>query len=177
MYRYVILALALTGCALPPSTFTRPADLYHPGDYHLSYDALYANLFWRCVTPGGGGLRVEGYAVTSMRSSMAILDFEVRLSARDAKGDMLAERWTYGDRINASNIEPIPFAISLPKAGEGARYDLFYQFVVPDGAGQARGGHRGQRVRLVGAGAGFDFFGTIHDVCGGQWRKKAAPSS
>jgi len=33
MYRYLILALVLAGCAMPTSNFTRPAELYHPGEY------------------------------------------------------------------------------------------------------------------------------------------------
>ena len=36
MYRYLILALVLAGCAVPTSNFTRPAELYHPGEYPWS---------------------------------------------------------------------------------------------------------------------------------------------
>ncbi len=176
MYRYLILALALTGCALPPSTFTRPADVYKPrAEFANYYDALYADFFWRCVTPEDGGVRVEGYAVTSLRSSMAFFNFEVRLFARDAKGDILADRWTYGDTIGAVRLVPVSFAISVPAAGEEVRYELYYRFETMDGGGQARGGHRRQQVRLVVFGAGMEVFGTIEDVCGERWRREDMP--
>jgi hypothetical protein len=176
MYRYLILALALTGCALPPSTFTRPADLYNPPEYPFYYDALYADLFWRCKTPEGGGVRVEGYAVSSTRSSMALLDFEVRLIAQDAKGNILADRWTYGDRVDADNVTPIPFAIAVPAAGEGVRHELYYRFQVPDGNGNGNGtAQHGRRVRLVSA-AGQEIFGTIEDVCSDRYRRKDMPT-
>ncbi|MFQ5934042.1 MAG: hypothetical protein ACE5KI_05310 [Dehalococcoidia bacterium] len=178
MYRYLIVALVLAGCTMSPSNFIQPADLYHPTEHPFTYDAFYADLFWRCTTPQGGGVRVEGYAVSSIRSNMALFDFQVRLIARDAKDNILADRWTYGDRLTASNIEPVPFAISLPVAGDGVRYDLYYTFEVPDGAGQARGGYRIHGVRLVVTGAGMEIFGTIEDVCGARWREKAVtPSS
>lgn len=177
MYRllYFILALALAGCA-SSSTFTRPADLYHPVGFPSSYDALFADLFWRCVTPKDGGVKVEGYAVTSMRSNMGIIDFQVRLIALDGKGNILADRWKYGDLLNASNIEPVPFTVALPATGDVAGYDLYYSFKTPDGngngGGQAMRPRQGTRVRLV---AGFDYFGTIKDVCGAKYRRKEAP--
>ena len=176
MYRYLILALALTGCALPPSTFTRPADLYNPpAEYAYYYDALWADLFWRCTTPEGEGVRVEGYAVSSLRNNMAFFNFEVRLFALDAKGNILADRWTYGNTTGAVRLEPVSFAISVPAAGEEVRYDLYYRFESMDGGGQARGGHRRQQVRLVVFGAGMEVFGTIEDVCGERWRRKDMP--
>ena len=182
MYRYLILALALTGCALPPSTFTRPADLYNPPEeYAYYYDALYADFFWRCVTPERGGVRVEGYAVSSLRNNIAILDFEVRLFALDAKGNILGDRWTYGDRLSPSNLDPVPFAITVPAAADVVRYDLYYYFEVPEwhgnngGDGGAQGRPRIQRVRVVLASMGLDYFGTIEDVCGGRWQRKLLP--
>ena len=57
MYRYLILALALgvTACG-PKSTFRQPVDIYNPpAEYAYYYDALYADFFWRCVTPERGG--------------------------------------------------------------------------------------------------------------------------
>lgn len=177
MYRYLIVALVLAGCTMSPSNFIQPADLYHPTEHPFAYDAFYADLFWRCTTPQGGGVLVEGYAVSSMRDYMALFDFQVRLIARDARGKILGDRWTYGDRLTASNIEPVPFAISLPAAGERVRYDLYYTFQVPDVGGQARGGQGSKLVRLVGM-DGYEVFGTIDDVCGARWRKKAVkPSS
>ena len=67
----LIMALALAGCAATPRTFTRPANLYDPAGYPFYYDALWADFFWRCPTPPEeGGVQVEGYAVSSMRSNM-----------------------------------------------------------------------------------------------------------
>jgi hypothetical protein len=162
MYRYLILALVIAGCASPPSTFTRPADVYKPGaEYAYAYDALYAELFWRCVTPEDR-TTVRGYAVSSLRNAVGLVNFEVRLTARAAKGEKLAEGWSYGDRLNAAQSEPVPFAVSVPATGEGVRYDLYYQFVVPGESG--RGGH-----------SGMNDFGTIEDACGPRYRRKQVP--
>ncbi len=162
MYRYLILALVIAGCASPPSTFTRPVDIYNPpAEYANYYDALYADFFWHCVTPEDR-TSVRGYAVSSLRNAVGLVNFEVRLTARAAKGEKLAEGWTYGDRLNAANSEPVPFAVSVPAAGEGVRYDLYYQFVVPGESG--RGGH-----------SGLNYFGTIEDACGPRYRRKQVP--
>ncbi len=178
MHRFLILALVLAGCASPPSTFRQPVDIYNPpAEYAYYYDALYADLFWRCVTPERGGVRVEGYAVTSLRNNMAILNFQVRLFARAAKGEVLAEGWSYGDRLNPSNLDPVPFTIAVPAADDVSRYDLYYNFEVPDGngnGGTARGTDRVQRVRMELA-AGLTWFGTIEDVCGVGWQRKVVP--
>ena len=178
IHRFLIVALVLAGCASPASTFRQPVDLYNPpAEYAYYYDALYADLFWRCVTPERGGLRIEGYAVTSLRNSMAILNFEVRLFARAAKGEVLAEGWSYGDRLSPSNLDPVPFAIAVPAADDVSRYDLYYNFEVADGngnGGTARGTDRVQRVRMELA-AGLTWFGTIEDVCGVRWQRKVLP--
>ncbi len=179
MYRYLILALALgvTACG-PKSTFRQPVDIYNPPpEYAYYYDALYADFFWRCVTPEQGGLRVEGYAVTSLRNNIAILDFEVRLFALDAKGNILGDRWTYGDRLSPSNLDPVPFAITVPAADDVSRYDLYYYFVSGGNGGNggaAQAPPRVQRVRIKLA-AGLTWFGTIEDVCGVRWQRKVLP--
>ncbi|MFQ5657586.1 MAG: hypothetical protein ACE5G5_08615 [Candidatus Methylomirabilales bacterium] len=159
MYRYLILALALTGCASSPSAFTRPADVFNPVDYTHSYDALFAELFWRCMGPGETGVNVEGYAVASMRNSIGLVNFQVRLTARDSKGSALAVRSAWGDRLSASQFEPVPFQISVPAVGEGVRYDVYYSFRVPE---------PGERMAQP-------HFGTVEDVCRGRWRRKAIP--
>ena len=162
MHRLMILTLVIAGCASPPSTFTRPADVYKPpAEYANYYDALYADFFWRCVTPEDR-TTVRGYAVSSLRNAVGLVNFEVRLTARAAKGEKLAEGWTYGDRLNAAQSEPVPFAVSVPAAGEGVRYDLYYQFVVPGESG--RGGD-----------SGMNYFGTIEDACGPRYRRKQVP--
>jgi hypothetical protein len=162
MHRLMILALVIAGCASPPSTFTRPADIYNPSaEYAYAYDALYAELFWHCVTPEDRTI-VGGYAVSSLRNMVGLVNFEVRLTARAAKGEKLAEGWTYGDRLNATQSEPVPFAVSVPAGGEGVRYDLYYQFVVPGESG--RGGH-----------SGMNYFGMIEDACSAQWQRKVVP--
>ena len=163
MVRTVILIMALTlaGCAATSRTFTRPANLYDPPEYPFYYDALWADFFWRCPTPEEDGVRVEGYAVSSTRSNMGILRFEVVLRARDAKGNIVVERWTYGDPLDADNITPIAFALAVPKAADAVGYDLFYWFQSRDGNGNGNGtSHRRSEPRVVRV-QGFGVFGTI----------------
>ncbi len=174
----LIVALVLAGCASPASTFRQPADVYNPpADYAYYYDALYADLFWRCVDGERGGVHVDGYAVTSLRSNMAILNFQVRLFARDAKGEKLGEGWTYGDRLSPSNLDPVPFTIAVPAAEEVARYDIYYNFEVPDGNGNGTTSQITPRVRKarIKLAAGLTYFGTIEDVCGARWQRKVTP--
>ena len=159
MYRYLIVALVLTGCASSGSTFTRPADVFNPVDYTHRYDGLFAVLFWNCVGPEETGVNVEGYAVASTRTGVGLNNFQVRLTARDSKGSALAVRSAWGARLNARQFEPVPFHISVPAAGEGGRYDIYYSFSVPEP------GERRAQVR----------FGTIEDVCGDRWQRKATP--
>jgi hypothetical protein len=159
MYRYLIVALVLTGCASSGSTFTRPADVFNPVDYTHRYDGLFAVLFWRCVGPEETGVNVEGYAVASRRTGVGLNNFQVRLTARDSKGSALAVRSVWGARLNARQFEPVPFQISVPAAGEGGRYDIYYSFRVREP------GERRDQVR----------FGTIEDVCGDRWQRKATP--
>ena len=159
MYRYLIVALVLTGCASSASTFTRPADVFNPVDYTHRYDGLFAVLFWRCVGPEETGVNVEGYAVASTRTGVGLNNFQVRLTARDSKGSALAVRSAWGARLNARQFEPVPFQISVPEAGEGIRYEIYYSFRVREP------GERRDQVR----------FGTIEDVCGDRWQRKATP--
>ena len=150
MHRLIVIAVVLAGCASPPSTFTRPADVFNPSaEYTYAYDALYAELFWHCVTPEDR-TTVGGYAVSSLRNMVGLVNFEVRLTARAAKGEKLAEGWTYGDRLNAAQSEPVPFAVSVAAADDVSRYDLSYQFVVPGESG--RGGAFGDELLRDGRG-------------------------
>lgn len=159
MYRYwmLILTLVLNGCASAQGTVSRPADVYNPANYPFYYDALSADLFWRCKTPDVGGVSVEGYAVASTRENLPIGNFQVTLRARDAKGKELVNRWTWGDRLNPTEFQPVPFTISVPAAEGVSRYDLYYAFDVP-----------GERRR-----SSERRFGTVEDVCGERWRRKA----
>jgi hypothetical protein len=175
MYRCLILVLALAGCAMQqsqsPSWFKQPADLYHPAEYPLYFDAVQADLFWRCMTPEEGGVRIEGYVMSSLRTSLPIYDFQVQLYARDAKGKIVADRWTQGDLAMASPNEQIPFAVSLPATGEGLHYDLYYWFQYPGAGGGGGRVQVGPRIALAQAGL-LPVSWTIQDVCDEKWRQR-----
>lgn len=154
MNRTLILALILTTWSVTPSTFAHAADVYDPANYPFYYDALYADLFWRCKTPDVGGVGIEGYAMASRGASVS--NFEVRLIARDAQGKKLADRSAYGESIHTYQFKPVPFQIAVPAGGEKIRHDLLYSFEVPtetrDNAHQ---------------------FGSIENACGEKWRRQA----
>ncbi|MFQ5656644.1 MAG: hypothetical protein ACE5G5_03825 [Candidatus Methylomirabilales bacterium] len=158
MYRYVILVLILTGCASSQSTFKRPNDLYYPNPvaYPYHYGDSFIDLFYRCTRPQAGGVLVEGYGVSSMNANVPVLNFEVKLTARSAHDRRLARKWTFGDDLDASPFDPVPFEVSVPVSSEAARYDLYYDFQYPDSR------------------AYQDQFATVKDVCGSRWRRKAS---
>jgi hypothetical protein len=150
----LILALVLIGWALPSSTFGQASGVYSPANYPFYYNALYADLFWRCKTPDVEGLGIEGYGVSSRGE--AIGELEVRLIARDAKGKKLADRSAYGKSLHTTQFKPVPFKIAVPAGGETVRYDLNYSFEVPSE-------ERSSRYQ----------FGAVEDACGARWRRQA----
>ncbi len=154
MYRSVILALIITGWMMPSRAFSQGSDLYDPANYPFYYNALYADLFWRCKTTDVRGVGLEGYAVSSRGEPIA--KFQVRLIARDPKGKQLSDRAAYGKSQSAHLSAPIPFAIAVPTGGETVRHDLLYSFEVPS---EDRTSRRQ--------------FGTAEDACGGRWRRQA----
>ena len=160
MYRYLILAVALTLTACgPKSTFKRPADIYNPNPtaYPFHYGSPYIDMFWHCMSPEGGGVSIAGYVATSTNQNLPPQNFSVILKAYNAKGQKLTERFTYGDDLDPDQFEPVPLEVSLPAVSGVARYDLYYSFVVVDG-----------REKL-------QQFGTVKDVCGGRYRRKEVP--
>ncbi|MFQ5961803.1 MAG: hypothetical protein ACE5MG_10425 [Candidatus Methylomirabilales bacterium] len=154
MKRTLILALVLTTWSLTPSAFAQAADVYDPANYPFYYNALYADLFWRCKTPDVGGVGIEGYAMASRGET--IRQFEVRLIARDAKGKKLADRSAYGESIHTRQFKPVPFQIAVPPGGEKIRHDLLYSFEVPNEAPDSQ--HQ---------------FRSVENACGEKWRRKA----
>ena len=159
MYRYLILALVLAGCAASASTFKRPADLYNPNpvSYPFHYSDPYVELFWRCQTPEAGGVSVEGYAASSTNANVPLMNFNVTLSAVDAEGRKLTRRFAWGTNPQPSRVNPVPFEVSVAAVAGAVRYDLYYDF-------QYRDGRTTQNQ-----------FATIEDVCGGRWRGKEVP--
>jgi hypothetical protein len=154
MFRTLIVVVTLTGLAFATRAFGQGSDVYNPANYPFHYDALYAELFWRCKTPDVGGVRVEGYAMSSRGD--AISKFEVRLIARDAKGKKLADRSAHGKSLHTTQYKPVPFEVSVPAGGEKVRHDLIYSFEVPSEERTSR-----------------DQFGSVEDACGARWRRQA----
>jgi hypothetical protein len=176
-YLMVTMALVLAGWPAPARTFQRPLDLYNPpAEFTHYHNAQHADLFWRCGDDERGDKHVEGYAVTSMRNNMAIINFQVRLFARDAKGNTLAEDWAYGHRRSPSNLEPVPFAISVRAVDKVARYDLHYSFMLPGGDGGASLGNPGVQTARLRLASRAPWFGTVEDVCGARWLRRSAPA-
>lgn len=160
--RYLILPAALilfTAACGSPSTFKRPADIYSPTPtpYPSHYSSPYVDMFWRCQTPAAGGVSIDGYVATSLKQDLPPQNFQVTLSGRDATGQKLNERFAYGDNLIPDQFTPVPFEISLAGKAGAVRYDLYYSFYVID-----------ERERL-------QQFGTVEDVCGARWLRKAAP--
>lgn len=160
MYRYLILALFLAGCASSGGTFARPANLIDPSParYPFAYSDPYVNLFWNCATPKAGGAAVDGYGTTSMNANVPLRNFNVVLSAHDAEGKRLTERDAWGDDLSPGRFDPVPFEVSVPAVSGTARYDLYYDF-------QYRDGFTIQ-----------DQFATVKDVCSAKWQRKAKPA-
>lgn len=158
MWRRAILipALILAGCA---GTFKQPGDLYNPplAEYPFQYGSPYVNMYWRCQTAQAGGVSVDGYAMASSNANLQLNNFNVTLSARNAEGKDLTERFAWGDNLAAGIVAPVPFEVSVSAPPGTARYDLYYDFTVKDGFERR------------------EIFWTIKDVCGDYWRRKAQP--
>ena len=162
MYRTLIaaLTLALTACGAK-STFQRPGDIFNPSAtaYPFHYGSPYIDMFYRCTTPAGGGISIDGYTVTSPNQNLPPQNFQVTLSAWDAEGHKLTQHFTYGDDLAPDQFDPVPFEISLPAVAGAVEYDLYYDFYVADrGSGK------------------LEEFGTVKNVCGGEYRRKAEPA-
>ena len=153
----VVLTLVLTACG-SPTTHTRPG-IYGPipAPYPSHYSSPYIDMFWRCETPAGGGVRIDGYVATSLNQDLPPQSFQVTLSARDAKGKKLTEGFAYADNLSPDQFTPVPFEISLPGVTGAVAYELYYSFHVID-----------ERKQL-------QQFGTVKDVCGARWLRGSPP--
>jgi len=158
MYRYVILCLALvlTGCA-STGEFKRPANVYDPemARFPFHYGTPYIDLFWRCTTPAAGGGGADGYAVASTNVNEGPQDFGVTMQGFNADGQKVIERFTWGWDGAPDQFDPVAFQVAVPAAAGVVRYDFYYSFYVVDGR---------QKMSQ---------FGTVKDVCGARWRRKA----
>ncbi len=154
MRRWLVLPLVLAGCA---GTFKQPGDLYNPplAEYPFQYSSPYVNMYWRCQTAQAEGVSVDGYAMASTNANLALSNFNVTLSARNAEGKDLTERFAWGDDLAPGLFSPVPFEVSVPAPPGTVRYDLYYDFTVKDGSERR------------------EIFWTIKDLCGAQWARKA----
>ncbi len=134
--RFVILAvvaLFLAGCAgmesgggggSAPVLYPPPGMDHRVGNSHLE-------LFWRCVRPEPGVLRLDGL-VANYNNAQPIRFFEAELVGVDAGGrERSAARGEARDQ-SIPTAQMSPFGISLKEGGDEARFDLYYNYQFQD---------------------------------------------
>ena len=128
-----LLALALGACALPAA---RPAP-YPPDAYAHRVASSHVVLYWNCVRPEPGILRVEGVAQNPWSSQ------EVRFLEVEVVGVNNQERTVSHAKGAAQDIlihtnQFSPFRMELRAAGSEVWFDLYYEYRFQDVEMEAR---------------------------------------
>lgn len=128
-----LLALPLITCA---SSAERP-PLTSPGAYAHRVASSHVVLYWNCVWPEPGILRVEGVAQNPWSSQ------EVRFLEVEVVGVNNQERTVSHAKGAAQDIlirtnQFSPFRMEMRPAGREVRFDLYYEYRFQDVEEQAR---------------------------------------
>jgi len=128
-----LLALTLSACASPAA---RPGP-YPPDAYAHRVASSHVVLYWNCVRPEAGILRVEGVAQNPWSSQ------EVRFLETELVGVNSQERTVSYAKGAAQDIlirtnQFSPFQMELRLAGGEVRFDLYYEYRFQDVEMEAR---------------------------------------
>lgn len=122
-----LLALALGACASPAA---RP-PLYSPGTYAHRVASSHVVLYWNCVRPEPGTLRVEGVAQNPW-SSQEVRFLEVEVVGVDNQERTVSYAKGAAQDILIRTNQFSPFQMELRPAGSEVRFDLYYEYRFQD---------------------------------------------
>lgn len=128
-----LLALTLSACASPAE---RP-PLYSPGTYAHRVASSHLVLYWNCVRPEPGILRVEGVAQNPW-SSQEVRFLEIELVGVDGRERTVSHAKGAAQDILIHTNQVSPFRMELRPAGSEVRFDLYYEYRFQDVEMEAR---------------------------------------
>lgn len=117
----VVVAMGVTACAAvdTPGTGTPLEAFAHRT---ATSDLV---LFWNCLEPAAGVLRVEGVAHNPWQAQ-PIAFLELQVVGVDAQGRQTAEGAGKARNIQIFTNQRSPFQLELRTAGTEVRFDLYY---------------------------------------------------
>jgi hypothetical protein len=128
-----LLALTLIACA---SSAERP-PLTSPGAYAHRVASSHVVLYWNCVGPEAGTLRVEGVAQNPW-FSQEVRFLELELVGVDGRERTVSHAKGAAQDILIRTNQFSPFQMELRPAGREVRFDLYYEYRFQDVDEQAR---------------------------------------
>ena len=130
----ILLSAGLAACAgdepfrLSQAT---PAP-YPPPDYAHRVATSHVVLYYNCVTPSPGGVRLDGVAFNPWSSQpVGALQFE--LVGVDTRGRPVSEAKTEARDFQLATNQSTPFQLDLKTAGNEVRFDLYYSYQFDEG--------------------------------------------
>jgi hypothetical protein len=118
---------SLAGCASTggPGAGTIPGS--PPGAFAHRVATSEVVLFWNCLQPEVGQLRLEGVAQNPWAAQpIRFLEFE--LVGLDAQGRMTAETAGMARDLQLHTNQTTPFKLDLKTTGTEVRFDLYYRY-------------------------------------------------
>ncbi len=133
------LAASVSACASAgvPQRGDGQASGYPPDVYAHRVATSHVVLYWNCVRPEAGALRVEGVAQNPW-STQPVRFLELELVGVDGQGRTVSlVKGEAGDILIHTN-QLSPFHLALRTAGSEVRFDLYYQYQFQDEEMEAR---------------------------------------
>ena len=128
-----VLVLALGACALPAA---RPSP-YPPDAYAHRVASSHVVLYWNCVRPEPGILRVQGVAQNPW-SSQEVRFLEAELVGVDGRERTVSYAKGAAQDILIRTNQFSLFQVELRAAGSEVRFDLYYEYRFQDVEMEAR---------------------------------------
>jgi len=157
-----MLAVSLTACtslgAQQASDSLRP--VYPPAAFSHRVGTMQVLLYWNCLRPEPGVLRLEGVIQSAYASEVRYPEFD--LVGLDANERVVSEAEGATQDLVIRTNQISPFQLNLRTVGSEVRFDLFYQYQSRENRRSLLAGTPVVGARLI-APAGTRFL--VRDVC------------
>ena len=124
-----IYAASLSACASPgsPHGGSGQPPGYPPDVFAHRVATSNVVLYWNCVRPEAGALRLEGVAQNPW-SMQSVRFLELELVGVDDQGRTVSQARGEARDILIDTNQSSPFQLALRTAGSEVRFDLYYQY-------------------------------------------------